>query len=171
MQPLPIRKPNRLKAYDYSSPGAYFVTICTQNRFPILGTVGILSSADVGEGLRALPQTFLTPLGKTVENAIRYIGQKWTNASVDRYVVMPNHVHLLVSISQSNATGGHRGPPLPTIVGALKSYTTHLHGKPFWQRSFHDRGVRGEAEYAKLWNYIETNPARWREDCFYTENG
>jgi len=99
---LPKRKPTRLKRYDYSAPGAYFITICTQNRKQILSKISI-----VGEGLRALPKNELTKTGNVVKNAVDFINKVYQNISVDKYVIMPNHVHLLISI-----TGGHGEPPL-----------------------------------------------------------
>ena len=80
---------------------------------------------------------------------------------------MPNHIHLIIK----KQTGGRRDPPLQiyNIIGDLKSFTTHKYGEKFWQRSFHDHIIRDEKDYLKIWNYIETNPQKWREDCFYAE--
>ena len=99
---LPKRKPTRLKNYDYSSPGAYFVTICTQNKKQILSKISI-----VGEGFCALPKNELTPIGSIVEKSICYIDNSYEHLKIDKYVIMPNHIHLLISI-----TGGHGDPPL-----------------------------------------------------------
>ena len=115
------RKPNRLKEYDYSVNGAYFITICTKNKECILSQI-------VGEGLCALPQNELTPIGQEVEKAIRYIDETHPHASVDNYVIMPNHVHLIIYL---NSKGGHGDPPLQGIIGRFKSYTTHKYARPF----------------------------------------
>ena len=80
---------------------------------------------------------------------------------------MPNHIHMLVAIE--NNTGGDGTPPLQNIVGAFKSFTTNKYGKKLWQRSFHDHIIRNESDYLKIWNYIDTNPAKWTDDCFYIE--
>ena len=157
---LPIRKPNRLKSFDYSSNGAYFVTVCTDKKQKLLCNI-------VGEGLCALPQILLTDIGAEVNNSICYINDNYKNIKIDKYVIMPNHIHMIVFIE--NYSGGDGTPPLQNVVGALKSYTTKLYGKKLWQRSFHDHIIRDQADYLKIWNYIDTNPAKWREDCFYIE--
>ena len=157
---LPKRKPTRLKNYDYSSTGYYFITICTYNRENILCDI-------VGEGLCALPLIKLTHIGETVEKSINFINANYKNAVVDKYVIMPNHIHLILKIQ----TGGDRTPPLQVydIIGRLKSFTTNSHGKILWQRSFHDHIIRGEKDYLKIWDYIDTNPQKWEDDCFYTK--
>ena len=153
----PIRKTPRLTAYDYSYPGAYFVTICTKERRKILCDI-------VGEGLCALPSVVMTPIGKVVEDSILYLHTSIEGVAVEKYVVMPNHIHMLVRIFE---TGGHRGPPLQKVIGQFKSYTTHCYKGQLWQRSFHDHVIRGEQDYREIWNYIDQNPLRWREDTFY----
>ena len=155
----PIRKPTRLKAWDYSKPGYYFVTICTEHKEKCLCSI-------VGEGLCALPSVRLTPIGHEVERSIRHIGSLYPTVSVDKYVVMPNHVHMILVLSD-NGAGGRGSPPLHTVVGRLKSFTTKQYGGKLWQRSFHDHIIRGEKDYHRIWNYIDTNPAKWGEDCFY----
>ena len=86
---LPKRKPTRLKEYDYSLTGAYFVTICTAGKKQILSKI-------VGEGLCALPQNILTPIGKDVEKSIEYINENYIGVNIEKYVIMPNHIHLIV---------------------------------------------------------------------------
>ena len=157
---LPKRKPTRLKEYDYSSPGAYFITICTHNR------KCLLSEINVGEGLCALPQNILTPLGKEIENSIQYINDNYIGATIDKYVIMPNHIHLIVILDN---TGGHGNPPLQNLIGQLKSYTTNKFGRTLWQRSFHDHIIRDKNDYQKIWEYIDTNVLKWEEDCFYID--
>ena len=157
---LPKRKPTRLKEYDYSQNGAYFVTICTKDRKPLL------SKIIVGEGLCALPKNILTPIGQEVEKCIQYINDKYDNVVMEKYVIMPNHIHLIVVINDS---GGDGTPPLQNIIGQLKSYTTNKFGTTPWQRSFHDHIIRGEQDYRKIWGYIDTNPIKWESDCFYCD--
>ena len=77
---------------------------------------------------------------------------------------MPNHIHLIVMLYN---TGGPGSPPLQSIVRRLKTYTTNKFGDSLWQRSFHDHIIRGEADYQKIWNYIDTNVLQWELDCFY----
>lgn len=157
---LPKRKPNRLKSYDYSQNGAYFVTICTDKRR------NILSRITVGEGFCALPKNELTYIGGEVVNCINFINNKYSSVKIDKYVVMPNHIHLIVII---NSAGGHGDPPLQKIIGQLKSYTTHKYAGVLWQRSFHDHIIRNEEDYLGIWDYIEHNALKWEDDCFYME--
>ena len=165
MMDLPRRKPTRLKEYDYSHNGAYFITICTHKR------KCILSDIVVGEGLCALPekhsaypQNIMTPIGMEIEKTIKYINDNYTCVKIDKYVIMPNHIHLIVTLENS---GGRGNPPLQNIIGQLKSYTTNKFGSVLWQRSFHDHIIRDEKDYQKIWEYIDTNVIRWEKDCFY----
>ena len=157
---LPKRKPTRLKDYDYSSEGAYFITICTKDKQKILCDI-------VGEGLCALPSVKLTPIGENVKQSIEYIDKNYNGVSVDKYAIMPNHVHLIILCQ----AGGHGDPPLQVydIVGRFKSFTDSKYDGKLWQRSFHDHIIRDEKDYLKIWNYIDTNPQKWTDDCFYVE--
>ncbi len=156
---LPKRKPTRLKGYDYSTPGVYFVTICTHNRKCILGDI-------VGEGLCPLPKNTLTNIGKETEKSIKYINDNYIGVVIDKYVIMPNHIHLIIVLDDS---GGHGNPPLQNVIGQLKSYTTNKFGNPLWQRSYHDHIIRDERDYKKICEYIDSNPLKWELDCFYND--
>ena len=157
---LPKRKPTRLKGYDYSRNGAYFVTICTHGKKHFLSRI-------VGEGLRALPKNILTPIGTEIEKSIHFINDNYMGIVIDKYVIMPNHLHMIVILED---TGGDGTPPLQNVIGQLKSFTTNKFNKTLWQRSFHDHIIRGEEDYQKIWEYIDTNPMKWEFDCFYTDN-
>ena len=155
---LPNRKPTRLKNYNYSNNGYYFITICAHKKQKILSCI-------VGEGLCALPSIKLTPIGEVVNESINYINNNYTNIFVDKYTIMPNHIHMIIS----KQTGGHGDPPLQIydIIGRFKSFTKNKYNATLWQRSFHDHIIRDENDYLKIWNYIDTNPQKWNEDCFY----
>ena len=157
---LPKRKRNRLKYYDYSTNGMYFVTICTKGREKILSNI-------VGGDAHIALFVELTNYGKIVDKYINNINSKYPNITVDKYVIMPNHIHLMIRI---DGTMWASSPTtISDIVRSLKILTTKEIGKSIFQRSFHDHIIRDDADYLKIWNYIETNPARWREDCFYVE--
>ena len=157
---FPQRKPTRLKGYDYSTPGAYFITVCTHNKEHLLSNI-------VGEGFHTLPKPILTETGKEVEKTIQYINDNYDGVSISKYVIMPNHIHLIVELLESDGTGGRGNPPLQNVIGQLKSYTTNKYGKNLWQRSFHDHIIRNKEDYNKIWEYIDTNPLKWELDCFY----
>ena len=167
---LPTRKPTRLKNYDYSQNGYYFITICAHNRKCILCDI-------VGEGF-PLPQ--LTPQGEIVNKYILLVNEKYPSVKIDKYVVMPNHIHIIMSINndgmQNNDGRGNPSPTISNVVGWLKYNATkqinkknNVTGDKIFQRSFHDHIIRGEKDYGEIWNYIDTNPQKWEEDCFYTE--
>ena len=157
---LPKRKENHLKDYDYSSAGAYFVTICTQGKRCVLSDI-------VGEGL-APPVVKLTSYGKIADEQVRQIEGRYPTVQVDRYVIMPNHIHMLLSI-RNEAGGASPSPTLMDVVRVFKSQTTRQCGcgEKLFQRSFYDHVVRNEDDYQGIWNYIDGNPFRWREDRFY----
>ena len=156
---LPKCKATRLKGYDYSTPGMYFVTICTHNR------QCILSEITVGEGFHALPQNILSPIGIEIEKSIKFINDNYIDVTIDKFVIMPNHIHLIVNLCNS---GVHGNPPLQNVIGQLKSYTTNKFGNTLWQRSYHDHIIRTKEDYDKIWNYIDTNVIQWNNDCFYS---
>ncbi len=157
---LAKRKPTRLRGFDYSTPGAYFVTICTHGR------KRLLSHIIVGEGFHPLPQNKLTTIGEEVDASVQYINNNYAGVTINKYVIMPNHIHMIVFL---NNPGGGGTPPLQSVVGQLKSYTSKKYKGILWQRSFHDHIIRNETVYQKIWEYIDTNVARWKDDCFYNE--
>jgi REP element-mobilizing transposase RayT len=174
---LPQRKPNRLRGYDYSLSGAYFVTICAKD------SAEIFSRISVGDGLArpAYTSVELTDIGEQIMRMVDYINQRYDNTFIDKYVIMPNHVHLILVIGncgetgQANGAAGRnetagRASPSPTvgnIIGGLKSGVSRNICFSPWQRFFHDHIIRDEADYNRIAEYIEQNPAKWEEDCFY----
>lgn len=165
---LPERKPIRLKGYSYSQSGAYFITICTKNREKIL------SDIVVGCGVYDAPQITLTAYGKIAENYIHLMNDKYDTVSIDKYVIMPNHIHFIIVI-RDNAIGGSSLAPNPTneiipkFVSLYKRYCNRACGRNIWQKSYHDHIIRGETDYREIWGYIDNNPAKWQEDRFYTQ--
>ena len=161
---FPQRKPNRIPHFDYSTPGAYFITICTEARLPILGTI-------VGGGALDAPEVRLTEHGKIVQKYI-ISGNHIPGITVDKYVIMPNHIHLILLITETAGSGTSKAPSptnaiIPHFVSTLKRFCHRDIGKKIFQRSYHDHVIRNEAGYLKIWQYIDNNPALWQEDCFY----
>lgn len=105
-----------------------------------------------------------------VDRAIRDISVHYPAITVDHYVVMPNHVHLLLQITTASDAQQLAVPKISTVIQQLKGVVTKQIGCPIWQKLFHDHIIRGEKDYSKIWEYIDTNPARWNEDCFYMED-
>ena len=120
---FPIRKHPRLKEYDYSAEGCYFVTICTDCRKNLLSRIPVGRAAtlhDLLERAAKPPSVQLTKIGRTVEKYICGIGAAYKGVSVDKYVIMPNHIHLLISIldgglRSSRRAAGCSHPALRTI--------------------------------------------------------
>lgn len=163
---LPNRKKNRLADFDYSTPGYYFITICTQGKHCVLGRI-------VGDGALDAPKMQLSSTGKIVEQHM-FGGNRIPGVTVEKYVIMPNHIHILLQVTEV-ADHGPSGAPAPTnaiiprFVAALKRFCNADAGTNLFQRSYHDHVIRGEEDYLKIWQYIDTNPAKWTEDCFYNE--
>ena len=165
MADLPKRKPLRLQQYDYSTPGAYFVTICTQDRRCILSE--IRRGDPCGR-----PSLTLSPYGEIVAACIKHAAELY-DVQISPFVIMPNHIHFICTMTPPRATA-RVAPTLGRIVGALKSLSANqcrdmvLKGK-LWQRSYHEHVIRGEADYREIWEYIDANPAKWAEDRYFTE--
>lgn len=161
---LPKRKHNRLTEYDYSTPNAYFITICTDKRKNLFwNTVG----ATVGR-----PQDIpLSKHGAIVDRAIKRIPEHYPIISLDHYVIMPNHVHLLLKICSGSDGRPMVAPTISTVVQQTKGAVSKQAGFPVWQKGFYDHVVRSDADYQEIWEYIEGNPAKWAEDslCSDTE--
>ena len=103
-----------------------------------------------------------------MEQAIFRIPKSYQDVRLEKYVIMPNHIHLLLMIDTLH--GRPRvAPTVSRIVQKTKGLATKLIGYHVSQKSFHDRIIRNDAEYDMIWEYIDTNPARWQQDCFYTE--
>lgn len=115
---------------------------------------------------RSGPVVELTEIGRAVDTLIRGIPQAYPTARVEKYVVMPNHIHLLLRIVQAGPAGCP-APTIPRIIGALKSMSARRSGKPLWQRGYYDHVIRNEADCLRIWQYIDTNPAKWIEDKYY----
>ena len=169
MNDLPQRKHPRLKHYDYGKNGCYFVTICTKKRARMFGHI-VGRDALIPPMIRIPPQIKLTAVGEIVQKYINNISIVYDGINVDRYVIMPDHVHLLFSINRPfEQNGGMRAsrPTLQTIVLSLKTMVTKELGYSMWQDSFFERVIRNEKGYLDIWKYIDENPAEWRGEGIY----
>ena len=161
-QELPVRKRNRLQGYDYSLSGTYYLTLCVEGRHNLLGEV------DVGAIINC-PHTILSDCGKIVEDAIDNIPKHYPQIAVDKYVIMPNHVHIILDVNTEGVHGRLIIAPttVSSVIKEMKSYVTKQIGFSLWQRSFYDHIIRDEEDYWQKWRYIDENPAKWHEDEFY----
>ena len=151
---LPIRKKMRLDQYDYSLPNAYFITFCTHNRENFFGSPrsGTLELSDIG---------------KLIDREIQKIDTVYSSVHVDKYCIMPNHIHMILVIDTKDDGRTQFAPTVSRIVKQFKGAVTKQIGFSVWQKEFHDHIIRGENDYLKIWNYIESNPSRWLEDELY----
>ena len=157
---LPKRKPMRLPDYDHSTPGAYFVTICTKDR------KCILSNLTVGADALGGPRLQLTDTGKVIEQYILST-HRMTSFRVEKYVFMPNHIHMILWIDSGPPRAS--APTASDAVGALKRLVNRRLGHDIWQRSFHEHVIRNENDYREIWQYVDQNPAKWAEDRYYEQ--
>ncbi len=157
---------NRLGAWDYSSPGAYFITICTDGRRHYFGEI-VANKLIETEAARIVRECWLD------------LPNHYSGVELDEFVVMPNHVHFIVVIKRGArrvVTGGtkrtaRRRMLISRIVGRLKMQTAkrvNLHkgtpGRSFWQKNYYDHIIRSEDELRRIRRYIRENPRSWKED-------
>lgn len=146
----PVRKPTRLKEYDYSNNAYYFITICVNDKSEVFGKVENHS-------------VILNNYGFIIEKNLHDLLKRFKSVEIDYYVIMPNHFHCIFILENES---DKRKVSISNIIGALKSITTiELHKKGLsdftWQRSFYDRIIRNEKELFNIRRYIEQNPLRW----------
>ncbi|MBI2019463.1 transposase [Candidatus Daviesbacteria bacterium] len=169
------RKSIRLKDYDYSSNGAYFVTICTQDREMLFGSVGVDPRVDPVN-----PCMQLNDVGKMVGDWWLKIADKYPGIELDVYQIMPNHIHGIVIINgwtHHSIGRTHRSAPtIGTIIQWFKTMATNeyiknvkqSHWPPFnkrvWQRNYFEHIIRNDIELNKIREYIVNNPQTWDRD-------
>jgi len=155
MNDFPKRKQIRLNDYNYSQNGYYFITICTKERKTLFWDyVG----ADT-------IRPNLSNYGKIVKTAIEAIPKHYPNASVDKYVIMPDHIHLILVISNNGINGQMLSAPTPPtvmrVIGQLKRWVSKQIGFSIWQKSFFEHIIRDETDYITKTEYILNNPLKY----------
>ena len=190
------RKNPRLRGWDYGAGGTYFVTFCTSVHRPVLSSIRrgdpcgcLLYTSDASAASDVYKRQVLTPLGECVAEAIALTGVR-----VEHQVIMPNHVHLLLTLERAATRAAPTGAgtradarvsptdrgtqaatELGRLVGTVKSRSVHLaagrglEAGRLWQRGYYDHIVRSENDFLRIWTYIDNNPLRWELDCYYTE--
>ena len=157
------RKHPRLARYDYSTAGAYFITICTQNRKCLLSYI-------VGRKL-APAEIQYTAYGKIAEEQLFLLEKRYPCLKIDQYVIMPNHIHAILLLD--GAAGASPRPTITDVVCAYKSLTTRMckkvqHIEKLFQTSFYEHVIRGREDYDEIAEYIANNPKRWELDKLYS---
>jgi REP element-mobilizing transposase RayT len=168
------RRSLRLKDYDYTQPGPYFVTTVTRGRECLFGEV-VNGKMD------------LNGFGQIIEETWLWLGSQYQYVELGKFVVMPNHIHGIVSIgdfpgrdgSRPVPTGGYestRIKPLGQLIGAFKTVSAKrinlARGTPgtrVWQQDFYERIIRDEKALDLIHRYIAANPVNWQEDDEFPE--
>ena len=162
------RQSIRLKGYDYAQAGAYYVTVCVQDRKCPFGNVndGKMMSNDAG---------------KIVNDSWRWLGDQYEYVELDEFIVMPNHIHGIICVNDAGRGGSRTAPtikrkPLGRLIGAFKTVSTkqinitrQTSGNQLWQRNYYEHIIRGEDDLIRIREYIINNPARWEQDDYYVK--
>ncbi len=176
------RKSIRLQGYDYSQAGAYFITVCTHNRVPLFG--------EIVDGVMVL-----NTAGQIVEKCWCAIPEHFPQVTLDEFVVMPNHVHGIITVGANNHLPQHylplpsdetpiqsNEPPRPLQHGTSRAIGSMVRGfkigvtrwfrantdiHAVWQRNYYEHIIRNEDAYLKIAEYIQTNPQRWETDTYH----
>ena len=169
MNDFPVRKQMRLPCWNYSSEGAYFLTLCSRNRKPIFSHI-------VGRGILDAPDVCLTGVGEEIHNAVMFLSENAKGMVFHNWVIMPNHVHILLSIVpegvKSNSASESRYPAnaaIPKFVSSLKRFTNRKSGIDLWQTGYFDHIIRDDEDFIRRWRYIDNNPVAWLDDDYYPE--
>lgn len=172
----PQRRSSRLPDYDYSQSGAYFVTVCVFQKECLFGEI---------EGDKIV----LTEIGQIIKTCWINIPKHYNQIFLDKFIVMPNHIHGIVLINNVFPVGARHASPaicdktntiageacltptLGNLIGSFKSASTKQINQnrntpsiPVWQRNYHDRIIRDESEMDRIREYIINNPLQWALD-------
>ena len=158
MTKLRYRNHIRLRGYDYSDPGYYFVTICTRG-WEKLFVQAIDSKYGRFEDLNVAARPWRAQKNTdVVVEKLHLISEKF-NAFVDFYVVMPDHLHFILVLKEAPQGGAAiRTTKLPWIINAFKGWCTRAFGRPGWQPSFYEHVIRNEGALRRIRRYIFNNP-------------
>ena len=166
------RRSIRLKGYDYSQEGLYFITICVQNREHLLG--------EIKNG-----EMILSECGKIADECWKEIPKHFPNAVLHEYIIMPNHIHGIIEFRtvigannhspEPNNHSPHFRSPSKTIgsvvrgfkIGVTKWARQNTNIETVWQRNYYEHIIKDERAYQNISNYIINNPIKWNEDKFY----
>ena len=166
MEKLKNRKTTRLQGADYNSTGVFFLTICTKERRCSLSKI-------VGTGVPDGPSVELLPYGKIADKYINQLNDFYNDISVKGYVIMPNHIHIMLFVKIDEK--GPSRTPVPTIqntivarfLSTFKRFCNKEYGKNIWQYRSNDHIIRNRQDYEEHLRYIHENPLNWYYDELY----
>ena len=175
---LHFRKNIRIKNYDYSSKGAYLVTICTESRKELLSKIYMheVAPQPVGDGAldipprtKLKPQVLLTPIGEIVEKHL-LSSENIPGVKINSYIIMPDHIHAIIFLNpdkyEPKGDGMSRAPSptnhmIPHIVSTFKRFCNKEIGYNIFQRSYYEHIIRDKDDYETRRKYLYENPIRW----------
>ena len=187
---LPKRKPTRLKNFDYSTVGAYFVTICTRDRMRILSDIVTMpvgdgahdvpkTTAPVGDGTHDVPKIKLSKIGEIVKKNL-LSSNNIPGVKIDQYIIMPDHIHAIIildprkynrtlDILYPDEDGTSKAPSptnqmLPHVISVFKKFCNKEIGYNIFQRGYYDHIIRDKEDYETRRKYIYENPMNWYYD-------
>ena len=146
------RKRTRLKNFDYSSKGCYFITICAIDREKSL--FGKIKR----ENLQTEPYIELTRYGVIVKEQIEEINNVYDDVKIYPYVIMPNHIHFVIEVKGSSRTPTPTNKRVPSVVSTFKRLSNKKAGIKMWQRGYNDHIIRNDEDYLRIAEYIINNP-------------
>jgi REP element-mobilizing transposase RayT len=153
MADLKYRKSIRFSDYDYTKHGMYFVTICSKNAERIF--------SDIKDD-----SVLLSEIGQIIENAVLNIPGIYKNVKIDCYVIMPNHIHVILTF---DADPSAKRISLSTVINQFKGFVTKQIGYSPWHKLFYEHIIRDHSDYLRIVDYINDNPKKWREDRFFDD--
>lgn len=173
---LPKRKNHRLNEFDYGSAASYYITICTYDKRCLLSKIDFNNNAAVKP----------TPLGEAVIECLYKIPELNDNVQIDKFVLMPNHIHTIINIENEGFTAPEKKQynfqitetkdrrSVQGIIHDFKSVTTRIYKKMYttneslWQASFYDEVIVKQEHYDNVSEYISLNPMMWKTDNLYS---
>jgi REP element-mobilizing transposase RayT len=168
MSEKPIRKKIRLTDYNYSQNGFYFITICSHKHKPILGHI-------------EEDEMILNDYAEKVDLLLINMSDKQQNIILDKYVFMPNHIHMVLVVENDDLSDIHetgiiefvqefKSKAVMIYIKGVKEGLYEPFSKKIWQRSYYDSIIRNKDTYDLIWNYIDNNPLKWSLDKYYYDN-
>ena len=154
MNELPKRKQIRIENYDYSTPGAYFITVCTVNREKIFWS-------DRRGELCSPANVPLSDIGMIVDNEIKKLNSVYDAVRVDKYCIMPDHIHMILTINTDADGRPQVAPTISRVIKQFKGSVTKQAGRVIWQKSFYEHTIRNQQDYNEIWEYIQNNPVKY----------
>jgi putative transposase len=181
------RKSIRLKNYNYTQQGAYYITICASKRVCRGGSRTSLDIHHNTFGHIKNGKMILNDIGKIIHDSWLWLADQYAYVGLDKFIIMPNHMHGVILLMDTmgmviKVKGASRGAPtsrmlhkpLGQLIGAFKTVSTkkinairNTSGVRLWQRDFYEHVISDESDFSRIREYIINNPKNWENDKYY----